>query len=183
MRTTYLLQEKQLDGSTCLVETTAENWHAIVRACAKLPTDQRRYFIRDVIPDDKGVDCMFIETTKETWQEWDREQRRIRDNLQHRKQYEHIPVESMLTMQDDILANAGLESEDIADSAVSCLTCAQLRQSVAEWHKWAPMLMDYYMDGKKTSCTAEVARRCGVSEQVARKYKRQFEKFVGTFYS
>ena len=89
MRTTYLLQEKQLDGSTCLVETTAENWHAIVRACAKLPTDQRRYFIRDVIPDDKGVDCMFIETTKETWQEWDREQRRIRDNLQHRKQYEH----------------------------------------------------------------------------------------------
>lgn len=38
MRTTYLLQEKQLDGSTCLVETTAENWHAIVRACAKLPT-------------------------------------------------------------------------------------------------------------------------------------------------
>lgn len=84
MRTTYLLQEKQLDGSTCLVETTAENWHAIVRACAKLPTDQRRYFIRDVIPDDKGVDCMFIETTKETWQEWDREQRRIRDNLQHR---------------------------------------------------------------------------------------------------
>lgn len=126
---------------------------------------------------------MFIETTKETWQEWDREQRRIRDNLQHRKQYEHIPVESMLTMQDDILANAGLESEDIADSAVSRLTCAQLRQSVAEWHKWAPMLMDYYMDGKKTSCTAEVARRCGVSEQVARKYKRQFEKFVGTFYS
>ena len=58
MRTTYLLQEKQLDGSTCLVETTAENWHAIVQACAKLPTDQRRYFIRDVIPDDKGVDCM-----------------------------------------------------------------------------------------------------------------------------
>lgn len=183
MRTTYLLQEKQLDGSTCLVETTAENWHAIVQACAKLPTDQRRYFIRDVIADDKGVDCMFIETTKETWQEWDREQRKIRDNLQHRKQYEHIPVESMLTMQDGILANAGLESEDIEDSAVSRLTCAQLRQSMAEWHNWAPMLMDYYMDGKKTSCTAEVARRCGVSEQVARKYKRQFEKFVGTFYS
>lgn len=109
MRTTYLLQEKQLDGSTCLVETTAENWHAIVQACAKLPTDQRRYFIRDVIPDDKGVDCMFIETTKETWQEWDREQRKIRDNLQRRKQYEHIPVESMLTMQDDILANAALK--------------------------------------------------------------------------
>ena len=117
MRTTYLLQEKQLDGSTCLVETTAENWHAIVRACAKLPQISAATFIRDVIPDDKGVDCMFIETTKETWQEWDREQRRIRDNLQHRKQYEHIPVESMLTMQDDILANAGLESEDIADSA------------------------------------------------------------------
>lgn len=56
MRTTYLLQEKQLDGSTCLVETTAKDWHAIVQACAKLPTDQRRYF--------KGSNYTALETAQ-----------------------------------------------------------------------------------------------------------------------
>ena len=66
MKTTYLLREEQPDGSVCMVETTSEVWHAIVKEDAAGPRTERRFFIYDIIPDEGGLDCMVIETT------WDR---------------------------------------------------------------------------------------------------------------
>ena len=43
--------------------------------------------------------------------------------------------------------------------------------------------MEYYIAGKKASCTKAIAMKYKVSEQTARKYKRQFEAFVKKFFS
>lgn len=68
MKTTYLLREVQQDGSICLVETTSETWHSIVKEEAQLPQSQRRCFICDTIADGRDLDCMVMETTFEEWQ-------------------------------------------------------------------------------------------------------------------
>ena len=43
--------------------------------------------------------------------------------------------------------------------------------------------MEYYIAGEKTSCTKAIAMKYEVSEQTARKYKRQFEDFVKKYFS
>ena len=78
MKTTYLLREVQKDGSVQLVETTSDNWHAIVKADSVRPRCERRFFIYDIIPDEGGLDCMVIETTWDEWKDWDNKQRAVR---------------------------------------------------------------------------------------------------------
>ena len=58
----------------------------------------------------------------------------------------------------------------------------ELKKQLFAWKPWAVDLLAYYLAGKKKSCTAAMAKKYGVSEQVIRKYKRQFEKFVKNFF-
>ena len=58
----------------------------------------------------------------------------------------------------------------------------KLKKQLFAWKPWAADLLAYYLAGKKKSCTAAMAKKYGVSEQVIRKYKRQFEKFVKNFF-
>lgn len=61
MKTTYLIKSIQSDGSSALVETTAEHWHKITENNKGLSKDERRYFITDIISESGNLDCMIIE--------------------------------------------------------------------------------------------------------------------------
>ena len=43
-------------------------------------------------------------------------------------------------------------------------------------------MLEQYLAGRKRSCSADMAEKYGVSEQVIRKYKRQFEEFIRKFF-
>ena len=184
MKTTYLLREVQSDGSVYMVETTSEVWHSIVKADARLPQSQRRWFICDIIQDGRGLDCMVIETTFEEWRIWDNEQRQVRRNNLLKKQYEHLSADAL---EDDerehSLLNEIMREEGFETETLGYLALEELRKALLFWRPWGTMLLDYYIAGKRRTCTQELARTCNVSEQVARKYKRQFEKFVIDFFA
>ena len=70
MKTTYLIKSIQSDGSTALVETTAEHWHKITENNKGLSKDERRYFITDIISESGNLDCMIIEVAYEEYLRW-----------------------------------------------------------------------------------------------------------------
>ena len=84
---------------------------------------------------------------------------------------------------DDITLLECLRSaEDMEAAVISEMIMDELEKQLFAWKPWAVDLLAYYLAGKKKSCTAAMAKKYGVSEQVIRKYKRQFEKFVKNFF-
>ncbi len=57
----------------------------------------------------------------------------------------------------------------------------QLREALAAWKPWANDMLDCYLRGERRTCTDTLSLKYGVSPQVVRKYKRQFEKFIKKF--
>ena len=51
MKITYLVNERQTDGSLALAETTSAQWHRIVAANKTAPANERRYFYADILSD------------------------------------------------------------------------------------------------------------------------------------
>ena len=76
-----------------------------------------------------------------------------------------------------------MREEGFETETLGYLALEELRKALLFWRPWGTMLLDYYIAGKRRTCTQELARTCNVSEQVARKYKRQFEKFVIDFFA
>ena len=70
MKTTYLIKSIQSDGSTALVETSAEHWHEITENNKGPSKDERRYFITDIISESGNLDCMIIEVAYEEYLRW-----------------------------------------------------------------------------------------------------------------
>ena len=61
MKTTYLVNQEQPDGSVCLAVVSSTVWRTIVERNKQLPLDQQRYFIIDYIKDGDELDRMVIE--------------------------------------------------------------------------------------------------------------------------
>ena len=57
-----------------------------------------------------------------------------------------------------------------------------LEKVLSAWKPWANELLHLYIEGKRRSSTAWLANYCGVSEQMARRYKKEFEVFVKKFF-
>ena len=84
---------------------------------------------------------------------------------------------------DDItLLECLCSAEDMEAAVISEMIMDELKKQLFAWKPWAVDLLAYYLAEKKKSCTAAMAKKYGVSEQVIRKYKRQFEKFVKNFF-
>ena len=184
MKTTYLLRETMPDGTVQLVETTSANWHAIVKADAALPRQARRFFIYDIIPEENGLDCMVIETTWEVWREWDNSQRAIRRNQENKRKFSYLSLDRMIEGGDrEQLHDRLLLDDSLEPKTLSGYVIMELREALAIWNDWGTVLLDFYLEGKKKSCTKDICQMYGVSEQTARKYKRQFEDFVKKYFA
>ena len=184
MKTTYLLREEQPDGSVCMVETTSEVWHAIVKADAVRPRCERRFFIYDIIPDEGGLDCMVIEVTWDEWKEWDNKQRAVRRSNERKREISFLSLDCLIEDGDRDQFYERMLIDDIFETEViSNRSIDGLRAALREWNPWGVELMEYYIAGEKTSCTKAIAMKYEVSEQTARKYKRQFEDFVKKYFS
>ena len=106
MKTTYLFMDKSVNGETCLVMGTLEQYKAITIANAKLPMEQRRHFIVDRIPESEGLDVMYIEVDYEHFLGWARQYMAAYRNRQDAKHFTVLsldapnPIDEALTMHD-----------------------------------------------------------------------------------
>ena len=179
MKNTYLINKPQKDGKAALCAVTAAEWLAAVNANRYLPTEHRRYFIAD----GKVIDRMIIEVSYAEYKKWNSRHSITERSRKAGKEYQFLSLNAVLNETNDITLLECLRSaEDMEAAVISEMIMDELKKQLFAWKPWAADLLAYYLAGKKKSCTAAMAKKYGVSEQVIRKYKRQFEKFVKNFF-
>ena len=175
MKTTYLINSVQLDGSTALAETTAEHWREIVRKNKQLPKEERRYFIDDIIREPGVFDCVIVEVPYKDYLHYDSMRTLLGRNRILKKTYHHFSIDDGFSAE--IPCDYDLEETVLADKMI-----CELRDALKEWQPWGIDFLRLYLNGQKGSSVSIVARKYGVSLRQARRYKDQFNAFVKNFY-
>lgn len=181
MKTTYLVKSDNPEKNGALVEITGEEWYEITKLNASLPKANRRYFIRDTIWDGSESDSIVIEVNQTEYRKWKAERqalwRHSRDNneIVTLSLDMHIGDSCAINLMDTIKGAEAAENAFFIEHLIE-----DLKASLAEWKPWALDLLDEYMKGSR-QITKWLAGRCGVSEQMARRYRRSFEDFINNF--
>jgi hypothetical protein len=127
---------------------------------------------------------MIMEVSAEEYREWSREQQRIRRNEEAGKEYSLLSLDAPIgpdgsetALREMIHGEQGAGDQYMEESLLE-----ELREALGEWKPWGRSLLEQYIAGHKRSCTPWLAETCGVSLQMARRYKKAFEKFVKEFF-
>ena len=149
-----------------------------------LPREQRRFFIRDCFIDGDVMDSLFVEATKEDYDEWHREYQK-----QYRKRVREGGV-VVFSVDMPTRTSAGLPlieilSDDLSweEKMIDDILLSDLRQKLAIWRDWANELLDFYLSGEQMHATKILAAKYGVSEQIIRRRKRELESFVKKYFN
>lgn len=185
MKTTYLVNQEQPDGSVCLTVVSSTVWRTIVERNKQFPLDQQRYFIIDYIDDGTELDRMVIEVQRKDYLVWLREHNASMRNRRWGEKYQHLSLDVfILTAEGVVSFGDTIRADDQTDETVlNQLLLADLRQKLSAWKPWANDLLDAYLQGDRRTCTDALALKYEVSPQAIRKYKRQFENFIKNFLS
>lgn len=176
MKTTYLIKSIQSDGSTALVETTAEHWHEITESNKLLPKDERRYFITDIISESGAFDCMIMEVPYAEYVEWNAGRSQEARNRVLRKMYQHLSVDAGNI---ESIVSPTIMEDEINGS----ILIAELRDALLRWNKWAAPVLHMYLEGQERDAARAIMAQCNVSQATAYRYIAQFKKFVKKFLS
>lgn len=183
MKTTFLINKPQKDGTTALCTATAEEWIAVVNGNRNLPTEQRRYFIADCIEEGKDIDRMIIEVPYAEYRRWNSCHTMTERSRKAGKKYQHLSLDAALNEADEIaLLECVGGAEDIEAAAIDEILMEELKRQLSAWKPWAADMLEIYLAGEKRTCSSAMSAKYGVSEQVIRKYKRQFEEFIKNFF-
>ncbi len=184
MKTTYLMNKAQPDSSVRFSVATCEEWLAVVEADKSLPASQQRHFIVDCIADGQDKDRMVIETTAAEYRAWNRERMASARNRVLGRGYQELSLDVPVCIEDAMLDLKEMlkSGEQVEEQASSRMLAIQLREALTAWKPWANDMLACYLRGEQRSCTDILATKYGVSPQVIRKYKRQFEKFIKKFF-
>lgn len=183
MKTTYLINKEQPDGSIRLTVSTSSEWLAVVKANRQLPPNRQRYFILDYIVDGGEMDRMVIEASAEAYRVWHREHMAAQRNRAAGKDFLVLSTDASLFDDGEMecLLNTLAGTSKVEEDACDHILLEQLRAELAQWKPWANDMLDLYLLGDKRHGTEALTEKYSVSPQVIRKYKRQFEEFVKKF--
>lgn len=183
MKTTYLINQVQPDGSTRLSAVSADEWRSAIRENEGLSPERQRYFIRDYIADGNEMDCMVIEVSASEYIQWDKDRSAARRNREAGKNFHVSSLDAPLAGMDRTMARLEQLPDQTQLESMVCdsVLMEELKEALAAWRPWATDLLKLYLNGQKRACTEVLSRKYGVSPQVIRKYKRQFEEFVKKF--
>ena len=176
MKTTYLINSIQPDGSTALVETSAEHWREITENNKLLSKSDRRYFITDIISESGAFDCMIMEVTYAEYVEWNAARSQEVRNRMLRKTYQHLSIDAGNI--ESIVAPTIME-----DEINGSVLIAELRDALLRWNKWAVPVLHMYLEGQERDAATFVMAQCNVSQATAYRYIAQFKEFVKNFLS
>lgn len=177
--TRYLARRTGEDGVTRMVEVTKEEWRGIVAENAGKPGAQKRKFIPDMIIEDGKMDCLVVEATQEAYKAWDAKRQQYNRSKKPDRGFTVLSMDNVIDINTGVTYKDTLPCETVFEEQVEGdLFIEELRKVIVQWKFWGPVLLDYYLTGRKRECTHEFAAMLGVSEQTARAYKREFEAFV-----
>ena len=181
MKTTYLVKSDNPERAGALVEITGEEWYEITKLNASLPKANRRYFIRDTIIDGSESDSIVIEVDQSVYRKWKTERQALWRHSKDNDGIETIPFETPVKCSEELSLMDTIEGAEAAESVyLSGKVVEDLKVALGEWRPWALGLLEEYMKGSH-QITKWLAGQCGVSEQMARRYRRSFEDFVKKF--
>ena len=183
MKITYLINQVQPDGSTRLSDVSSAEWRSAIRENDGLPPERQRYFIRDYIADENDMDCMVIEVSASEYSQWDKERSAARRNREAGKNFRVSSLDAPSAGMDRTMARLEQlpDQTQLESKVCDSVLMEELKEALAAWRPWAADLLGLYLNGEKRACTEVLSRKYGVSPQVIRKYKRQFEDFVKKF--
>lgn len=184
MKTTYLMNKPQADGTVQLSIVGYEEWLAVVKANKYLPLEQQRYFIRDCIADGSDLDWMIVEATREDYLVWHREQAASERNRNWLQTFQRLSLDAEVLIEDYSTSLHDFVSgpDCVEEECCSQLWMGDLRRALQEWKPWANDLLDMYLQDQSRSCTEALARKFGISQRMVRKYKVQFINFIKNFF-
>ena len=181
MKTTYLIY-KQVDGERRLVVATKKEWDDILAQNRLLPSDKRRHFILDCIEDGAELDRIYIEVSEQEQRVWFTSAKRKYRNRKASTAYEHLSLDAEIKSSEVSSLYDCVPASEKADQPLFDKTLLpDLEKALESWNPWAKDLLHLYLDGKRRSSTVWLAMHCGVSVQMARRYKQKFETFVKKF--
>ena len=177
MKTTYLVFENGI-GSALRIASERE-WDQILAANRSLPRAERRFFIKDCIESDGYMDCMYIETTKAEYDRW-----HSAHQVRYKKRMDagEIQIDSLdistQTEGESAMIDTMTDGIDWEERTIEQIRMKELREKLTAWRDWANELLDYYLCGMKMEATAILSEKYGLSEQLIRRRKREFEAYI-----
>lgn len=174
MKTTYLVNALQPDGTTTLVETTAEHWHEITENNKLLSKADRRYFIVDIINESGVFDCMIMEAPYKDYLRWHSEQSPATRNRTLKRMYHHLSIDAGFL--ENIISQVNME-----DEVIGAMLIVELRDALSDWNKWAATVLDMYLAHQNSAVANFIMTQCDVSQPTAYRYIDQFKEFVKKF--
>lgn len=179
MKSTYLIFEDFVNGNQTLRTATAEEWNAILQYNRTAPKEQRRYFIRDSFDDCGKLDCMFIEVTREKYEEWHREQSAKYRNRKSKAAYLHISLDAAnLNGEADALKETLASEFNLEDYVVNQERMSALRSELREWRYWGTDMLDVFLQGQNRQSMKEFTEKYGVSNVTVAKWKKLFRAYM-----
>ena len=144
-----------------------------------LSSDEKRYFIAEISDTDK----LMIEVPRETYRDWHRERmRRVRNGKDMENtvfvRLDEIDHEEGSTMHELVLAYNYFDSITKDESMLR-----DLREELEEWHSWAPLMLNMYLEGEEEEVVEVFMQRFDVSERRARACRQEFEEYVRKYIS
>ena len=179
MKITYLVNERQADGSIALVEITSEHWHRIVAANKTAPANERRYFYADILSDNYNLDCIVMEVSKEQHAAWNSERRSARRNRDAAKAYTVLSLEELVESHNTALPSVECQEEVVISSVV----IGELKEALSDWNTWGSGVLDLYLSGKSSMAAKFLMDNYGLSRRTAFRKKSEFENFSKNFLS
>lgn len=182
MKIKYLVRSADEDR---LIQVSGKEWYEITEESNRLPKEQQRYFIRDVIEDRGDMDVLVLEVSKEEYGKWKIYTQWVRRHCVPDKDTPILSLEAPVSELRNIPIIDTLPADNSAEEEYfRAHLLEDLQASLDEWKPWARELLRLYMNGERQSSTTKwLANTCGVSEQTARRYKQAFKQRVKEFFS
>ena len=181
MKRTFLAYRDPNAETKELIEISKEQWKAILETNKKTPYERRRFFIMDCFADCGELDCMYIEVEKPAYDEWHREHEKKNRERAGAPDYTIYSLDYENDDEDASISDILADDFDLEAAVVDSIRIDDLRMELAAWKDWASEMLDYYLQGEQLKLAAILSEKHGVSPQVIRKRKRQFEEFVKAF--
>lgn len=183
MKRTFLVRSNPMDQKSKLVEVSGAEWYAITQKSNELLDEQKRYFIKDIIPDGDDLDVMQIEVSKKEYTAWRTQEKAKERNGQLVPEFEILSLDAEVE-DAEVTSRHECVGDDrvcVEETAIDTILLTELRLALRRWKPWAEEMLQFYLNGEKRSCTGFIATKYQVSHQRVREYKRSFESFTKKF--
>lgn len=173
MKNTFLIYVEKDSPEKGLRIASKTEWKQIMNDNKELPSEQKRYFIKDCIDDGSDIDCMYIETSYKEYKKWHTEHQAEWRNRKIKEQYRFVSItdaitdDEQMTMEEIIPDSFNLENyivEKVGPQYDELLL--ELKKALREWKWWGIEMLEYFLAGERVSCSKDLKTKyqadCGI---------------------